>query len=153
MQANIILGWADNSQTPQLYNAMSENRKKPYELGRRLGQQGPRQTVGNQAALCEKLATGKKKQINNIPQPCPTRKPNRSKDKRSTNVKTRHKSQLNILQLNICGLKNKKLELSKLMNEYQIHIALLQETLHKKIDTHIAGYTRAIPVNALPAEE
>ena len=67
-----------------------------------------------QAVLCDKSATG-------------SRKP--------SNV------HINIIQLNICGLKNKKIELAKLMNNNKIHIALLQETLHKNLDPSISGYT------------
>ena len=48
---------------------------------------------------------------------------------------------LNILQLNICGIRNKKTELAKIFQEKDIHVALLQETLHKNTNIHITGYT------------
>ena len=42
------------------------------------------------------------------------------------------KEELNILQLNINGLKNKKIELVKLLQDKEVHIALLQETILPK---------------------
>ena len=39
------------------------------------------------------------------------------------------KEELNILQLNINGLQNKKIELVKLLQDKEVHIALLQETI------------------------
>ena len=48
---------------------------------------------------------------------------------------------LNLLQLNICGLKRKKTELAKILSEKNVHVALLQETQHQSIDLQITGYT------------
>ena len=50
---------------------------------------------------------------------------------------------LNILQANLCGLSNKTVELAELLSSKKIHVALLQETLHraKNANTHITGYT------------
>ena len=42
------------------------------------------------------------------------------------------KEELNILQLNIHGLQNKKIELVKLLKDQEVHIALLQETILPK---------------------
>ena len=42
------------------------------------------------------------------------------------------KEELNILQLNINGLQNKKIELVKLQQDKEVHIALLQETILPK---------------------
>ena len=42
------------------------------------------------------------------------------------------KEELNILQLNINGLQNKKIELVKLLQDKEVHIALLQETILPK---------------------
>ena len=47
----------------------------------------------------------------------------------------------NILQANVEGINKKKTELEKVMNDHQVHIALLQETLHANVDLHITGYT------------
>ena len=53
------------------------------------------------------------------------------------------KEELNILQLNINGLQNKKIELVKLLQDKEVHIALLQETiLPKKTEITIPGYTK-----------
>ena len=57
------------------------------------------------------------------------------------------KEELNILQLNINGLQNKKIELVKLLQDQEVHIALLQETIlpkNKKNKTEITvpGYTK-----------
>lgn len=81
------------------------------ELGRRLVYQGPRCLVSPGASF-EKSATGTK-----------------------TNIS------FNILQANICGISNKKVEISHLLHMRQIHIALLQETLHQNTDPYITGYT------------
>ena len=80
-------------------------------IGRRVDKQGSRHTVRNQAVCSEKLVSGTRTQ------------------------------KLNILQLNICGIKNKKTELANLLHSKQIHVALIQESLHKDIDLHITGYT------------
>ena len=42
------------------------------------------------------------------------------------------KEELNILQLNINGLQNKKIELVKLLQDKEVHITLLQETILPK---------------------
>ena len=42
------------------------------------------------------------------------------------------KEELNILQLNINGLQNKKIELVKLLQDKEVHFALLQETILPK---------------------
>ena len=57
------------------------------------------------------------------------------------------KEELNILQLNINGLQNKKIELVKLLQDQEVHIARLQETIlpkKKKQTTEITipGYTK-----------
>ena len=56
------------------------------------------------------------------------------------------KEELNILQLNINGLQNKKIELVKLLQDQEVYIALLQETIlpkkKKKTEITIPGYTK-----------
>ena len=42
------------------------------------------------------------------------------------------KEELNILKLNINGLQNKKIKLVKLLQDQEVHIALLQETILPK---------------------
>ena len=42
---------------------------------------------------------------------------------------TQAKRTLNILQLNIQGIRNKQLELAKLLRDHGVHIALMQDTL------------------------
>ena len=86
--------------------------KKTKELGRRLDK-GPRRAVPSQAASSEKFATGSNKQQQN----------------------------LNILQVNISGLQHKTLELTKVLTEHQIHIALIQEALLPERRMTIPGYT------------
>lgn len=107
-----------------------------YELGRRLGYQGPRQTVGNQAVIGDKFTTGKQRKII-----FPEKKRGERKRKGKLDHTDKNTQTLNVLQLNICGLRNKKLELAKVLNNHRIHIAALQETLHQNLDLHITGYT------------
>ena len=52
-------------------------------------------------------------------------------------MKSNEKSCLNILQINIEGIKEKKTELANLMSEKNIHVALVQESLHFNTDPHI----------------
>ena len=57
------------------------------------------------------------------------------------------KEELNILQPNINGLQNKKIELVKLLQDKEVHIALLQETIQPKkkqktTEITIPGYTK-----------
>ena len=49
--------------------------------------------------------------------------------------------ELNILQINICGISNKKVELAHLFHETRANVVLLQETLHRSTDLTISGYT------------
>ena len=48
---------------------------------------------------------------------------------------------LHILQSNMNGLSNKKTELARYMDQNDVHIALLQETMGHNIDPHISDYT------------
>ena len=92
---------------------MTSKTKEPTcHIGRRVDKQGPRSAV-HQAAVCDKYMTGD----------------------------TTPNTTLNILQANICGISNKKTELAQLFYERDIHIALLQETLHHNTDPYISGYT------------
>ena len=112
---------------------MSDKRKS-YELRRRLGQQGLRQPVSYQAGLCEKLATGKNQGKNS-----PRRRSNKRKQKNTKDSKS-----FNILQLNIDGMSvksGKKEQLAKILKDQQIHVALIQESQHRAINPHITGYT------------
>ena len=45
------------------------------------------------------------------------------------NEKLATDTQLNIVQLNVQGIRNKQLELAKLLHDHDVHITLLQETL------------------------
>jgi len=53
-------------------------------------------------------------------------------------------SALNILQFNISGLRHKKTELLKVLKDKEIHIALLQETLHNDADLNLTGQDAAV---------
>ena len=49
---------------------------------------------------------------------------------------------LNVIQFNVCGLSTKKFELSNVLHQRKIHVALLQETQHTdKTNIEITGYT------------
>ena len=48
---------------------------------------------------------------------------------------------LNILQINISGISNKKIELAHLLSKENIHVALIQESQHQNTDPHISNYT------------
>ncbi|RUS71513.1 hypothetical protein EGW08_020726 [Elysia chlorotica] len=108
---------------------MEKANVKSNEIGRRLVK-GPRQSARNQAATGDKYATGYQKIQTST-------NPARKKEGRHPNKQ----AMLNILQLNICGLKNKKIELAKVMTSNNIHIAVLQESLHKTTNVHLTGYT------------
>lgn len=87
---------------------MSGNSQKKYELGCRLGYQGPRSEFPP-PAHCEKYA----------------------------------KEELKILQINISGLQNKKIELEKLLDDHNIQVALIQETiLPKKPEISLSKYSK-----------
>ena len=48
---------------------------------------------------------------------------------------------LNILQINTCGISNKKTELSKALNDNNVHVLLAQETLHHNTNPRLPNYT------------
>ena len=53
------------------------------------------------------------------------------------------KEDLKILQINISGLQNKKIELEKLLHDLNVHIVLIQETiLPKKLDISFSKYSK-----------
>ncbi|GFR61995.1 hypothetical protein ElyMa_001860200 [Elysia marginata] len=114
--------WEENPQNPQ-QNAMLKYINKTYELGRRLIK-GPRHSSVHQARG-DKFATGAIRP---------------STPRREKKPKARIK-EINILQLNICGITKKKTELAKILHENKVYVALLQETLHSTTDLHITGYT------------
>ena len=110
--------------------------RNSYRLRRRPGQQGLLQVVvRNQAGL----GGGYWKIKRNI------RKQRKWKSKKKTSPTTGNgKDKLqdfNILQVNVCGLEKKKVHLAKIFHEKEVHVALLQETLHSSCDIHITGYT------------
>ena len=58
---------------------------------------------------------------------------------------TQAKRTLNILQLNVQSIRNKQLELAKLLHDHGVHIALLQETLLTENNQNtISGYMTTI---------
>ena len=46
-----------------------------------------------------------------------------------------------VIQANVAGIGTKKKEYEKLMHDNQVHLALLQETIHRNTNIHITGYT------------
>ena len=46
-----------------------------------------------------------------------------------------------VIQANVAGIGTKKKEYEKLMHDNQVHLALLQETMHRNTNIHITGYT------------
>ena len=113
----------------------STTKETGYELRRRLGQEGlPQVLVGNQAGLVD--VYWKKKKI---------RKHRKFKPKKKAPPQTGQGKKtlldFNILQANVCGLYKKKVQLEKIMNDKNVHVAVLQETLHSSCDIHITGYT------------
>ena len=92
--------------------------KKIYELGRRLGDQGPRQD--------------------------PTQSQSRGSGEKSTTVTKNRSSKdsLNLLQWNAEGLgTHKVLELRKFLKDKKVHAALIQETkLRNKLPPSFPGY-------------
>ena len=107
---------------------MPLRQRKLYELGCRLGYQGPR-----------------------FP-PAPGGGSEKSSTRNHTTTRTStqnpqtalqaDKQTLNILQLNISGIQTKRVELAKLLSDQKIHIVLIQETiLPKNTPFHLTGYT------------
>ena len=62
-------------------------------------------------------------------------KPDQPKDQQS------QPNCLNILQINVSGIDNKKIELANMFSEKNVHVALVQESQHQNADPHISGYT------------
>ena len=67
----------------------------------------------------------------------------RKKKPKPDNLKNQGKQQscLNILQANVDGISKKKTELAHLLSEKNIHVALIQESLHHNVDPHISNFT------------
>ena len=86
--------WVEDAATTKHITMTWIQTKLSYELGCRLGYQGPRKNY--QPGSCEKSA-----RVN----------------------------QLNILQINISGFTTKSVELMKLLNDENIHVALIEETI------------------------
>lgn len=61
---------------------------------------------------------------------------------KQTSATQRINDNINILQVNVSGLQNKKEELGKMLNENNIKIAVIQETILPKNPVHISGYTQ-----------
>jgi hypothetical protein len=49
---------------------------------------------------------------------------------------------INLLQANISGIQNRAEELLRMLNQHNIHIALIQETIPPKKEVNISGYTQ-----------
>ena len=68
----------------------------------------------------------------------------KTKKKPDQPMKTKQQqSCLNILQVNLDGISNKKIELAHLLTEKDIHVALIQESQHQSTDPHISNYTHS----------
>ena len=116
---------------------MTKKKGTSYELRRRLGDQGLRQSVPCQAGLDDKSATDTT--LNASSRKSPRRRWSRRKKKKHPTS-----TSLNILQLNIDGMSfksGKKEQLAKILSENNIQVALIQETQHRIINPHISGYT------------
>ena len=68
---------------------------------------------------------------------------NARRSQKPDNLKNQGKQQscLNILQANVDGISKKKTELAHLLSEKNIHVALIQESLHHNVDPHISNFT------------
>ena len=118
---------------------MTKKKETSYELRRRLGDQGLRQSVPCQAGLDDKSATDNT--LNASSRKSPRRRWSRRQKKKPTNSSP---SSLNILQLNIDGMSiksGKKEQLAKILHDNNIQVALVQETQHRSNNPHISGYT------------
>ena len=68
----------------------------------------------------------------------------KTKKKPDQPMKTKQQqSCLNILQVNLDGISNKKIELAHLLTEKDIHVALIQESQHQSTDPHVSNYTHS----------
>ena len=145
-------------QTPQLMFAM-----KVYRKTNRYGAQPVARQAGGvpgpEPRPGPPSSTGGKTQGNRNVRPTPSKSricsPDNSKDaskllsgSKTTEEKSlpqsaeKEKDPLKIFQFNICGLSNKKFELSHVLHSKQIHVALLQETQHADSDNiEISGYS------------
>ena len=118
---------------------MSKNKRNSYELRRRLGDQGLRQSVPCQAGLDDKSATDNTSNTSSRNSSRRGWSGRKKKEQHQTNA-----SSLNILQLNIDGMSvksGKKEQLAKILSDRKIHVALIQESQHRAIDPNITGYT------------
>ena len=65
---------------------------------------------------------------------------NRSKTKEASPANTKKNLSFNLFQANVAGINKKRTELQKMFHEYNIHVAMLQETQHKSCNHSISGY-------------
>ena len=105
----ILFRVEDTIVKPPRFKMTVTQSKLTFELGRRLGYQGPRKGASSRSIPCDKSArTGK----------------------------------FNLLQINIEGLQHKVTELLNTLSTYNIHIALIQETILPKHEIKTPGYTK-----------
>ena len=105
----ILFRVEDTIVKPPRFKMTVTQSKLTFELGRRLGYQGPRKGASSRSIPCDKSArTGK----------------------------------FNLLQINIEGLQHKVTELLNTLSTYNIHIALIQETILPKHEIKTPGYTQ-----------
>ena len=150
---SFYLRWEETSQTPQLYNDMTDRTNDIRNgVDRHVGPYQACGTPGPEPRPGPPLATGSHSR-----RTCGSR-PRRKSNKATGRAYTLRDHQIhqetllrrkklsksiNIVQANICGgLDQKKIILAKLFSTQMIHVALLQETRHRQdTNLHIGGYT------------
>ena len=111
-------------QHPSKPTMPAHNTHKVSQIGRSLAKQGPREQLKT-PAVRDKIARGR----GQLTSPA-------VRDKYA-------KGTLNILQLNVQGLQRKTTEVKEMLDTYEIHVALLQETiLPSKEEVNVSGYTK-----------
>ena len=111
-------------QHPSKSTMPAHNTHKVSQIGRSLAKKGPRRQLKT-PAVCDKIARGRGQFT-------------------SPAVRDKYaKGTLNILQLNVQGLQRKTTEVKEMLDTYEIHVALLQETiLPSKEEVNVSGYTK-----------
>ena len=150
---SFYLRWEETSQTPQLYNDMTDRTNDirngvdrhvgPYQA---CGTPGPEPRPGPPLATGShsrrKYGPGTRRKSNKATGRPYTLHDHQQHQETVLRGKRLSKS-INIVHVNICGgLMQKKIVLANLFKTQMIHVALLQETQHKQdMDLHISGYT------------
>ena len=115
---------------------MVDRRRISNGLARRPGKQGAGRARWSSQVCPDHVYWLHKKQVKKYKK----NRVNRSKTKEASPANTKKNLSFNLLQANVAGINKKRTELQKMFHEYNIHVAMLQETQHKSCNHSISGY-------------